>query len=124
MGEYKSEISGHLDIFVTDNEDELEGEKMKWREILVHGDPEGLRSFARLLMKLADTNQDDINELPVGAREHIHLRPTFDLSNSSEEVTVGRLDAKWTGHFYDRYIERNKGNTCVKAPLLPTKTKH
>lgn len=55
-------------------------------------------------MKLADTNQDKIDGLPRGAREHIHLRPKFDLSNSSEEVIVGRLDAKGTGDFYDRYV--------------------
>jgi len=108
MEEYKSEIFGHLDIFVTDNEDEFEGEKTKWKEILIHGDPEGLKSFARLLMKLADTNQDNIDRLPIGAREHIHLRPKFDLSNSSDEVIVGRLDAKGTGYFYDRYIEKSR----------------
>ena len=103
MGKYKSEILGHLDIFVTDSKDELEGEKMKWKEILIHGDSEGLRSFARLLMKLADTNQDNIDGLPIGAREHVHLRTKFDLSNSSEKVIVGRLDAKGTGHFYDGF---------------------
>jgi hypothetical protein len=108
MKKYKSEISGHLDIFVTENEDESEGEKTKWKEILIHGDPEGLKSFARLLIKLADTDQGTISGLPVGAREHIHLRPKFDLSNSSEEVIVGRLDAKGTGFFYDRYIKKNK----------------
>jgi hypothetical protein len=107
MENYKSEISGHLDIFVTDNEDEFEGEKMKWKEILIHGDPEGLKSFARLLMKLADTDQDKVDGIPIGAREHIHLRPKFDISNSSEEVIVGRLDAKGTGHFYDRYVEKS-----------------
>lgn len=107
MGKYKSEILGHLDIFVTANEDELGGEKMKWKEILIHGDPEGLKSFARLLMKLADTNQEDVDGLPIGARVHIHLRPKFDLSNSSEEVIVGRLDAKGTGYFYDRYIKKS-----------------
>lgn len=85
----------------------LDGEKMKWKEILIHGDPEGLKSFAQLLIKLADTNQENIDGLPVEAREHIHLRPKFDLSESSEEIIIGRLDAKGTGHFYDRYIEKN-----------------
>ena len=107
MEKYKSEIIGHLDIFVTENEDELEGEKMTWKEILIHGDPEGLKSFARLLIKLADTNQDNIKGLPFGGREHINLRPKFDLSDNSEEVIVGRLDAKGTGLFYDRYKKSN-----------------
>ena len=103
MEKYKSEIAGHLDIFVGKNEDEGE----KWNEILIHGDPEGLRSLARLLIKLADTNQDNIEGLPIGAREHIHLRPKFDLADSSEDVIVGRLDAKGTGLFYDRYKKSN-----------------
>ena len=50
---YGFEITGHLDIFVADNEDEFEGEIEKWQEVLIHGDPEGLRSFAKLLMKIA-----------------------------------------------------------------------
>lgn len=37
MDKYKTEISGHLDIFVSENEDELDGEKMKWKEVLIHG---------------------------------------------------------------------------------------
>ena len=80
-----------MDIIVTENEDELNGEKMKWKEILIHGDPEGLKSFAKILIKLAELNQDNVDGLPVGAREHIHLRPKYDLSRSSEEVIVGRL---------------------------------
>ena len=103
---YKSEIAGHLDIFVTENEDEFEGETTKWKEILIHGDPEGLKSFAHLLIKLADLNQDNIDGLPIGAREHKHLRPKFELSNSSNEVIVGRLDAKGTGQFYNGYVPK------------------
>jgi hypothetical protein len=106
MKKFESEITGHLDIFVTENEDELDGVKMQWKEILIHGDPEGLKSFAKLLIKLADLKQNDVDGLPTGAREHIHLRPKFDLSNSSEMVIVGRLDEKGTGAFYDRYISR------------------
>jgi hypothetical protein len=109
MKKNKSEIIGHLDIIVTENESELDGGKIQWKEVLIHGDPDGLRSLAKLLMKLADLNQEEVGKLPIGAREHIHLRPNLDLANSSEEVIVGRLDAKGTGAFYDRYISRNKG---------------
>jgi hypothetical protein len=94
MKKYKSEIFGHLDIIVTENEDELEGEKMKWKEVLIHGDPEGLKSFARLLIKLADTNQDDIDGLPIGAREHVHLRPKFDLSKKFRRSNCGTTGRK------------------------------
>jgi hypothetical protein len=108
MKKYKSAITGNLDIFIIQKEDEFEGEIMKWQDILIHGDPEGLKSLATLLTKLANTNQNDIVDLPIGAREHVHLRPKYDLSNSSEQVIIGRLDAKGTGAFYDRYIPPKK----------------
>jgi hypothetical protein len=107
MEKYKLEITGHLDIFVADNEDEFEGEIVKWQNILIHGDPEGLKSFAKLLTRIADLNQEDITDLPIGAREHIHLQPGLDTSGSSVEVIVGRIDAKGTGLFYDRYIAKS-----------------
>lgn len=106
MEKHQPAISGHLDIFVADHEDEFEGKKVRWQDVLIHGDPEGLRSFAQLLIRLADLNQDTIETLPVEAREHIHLRSGFDISKSSAEVIVGRMDAKGTGAFYDRYIEK------------------
>lgn len=100
----KSEISGNLDIFISENENEFEGEIVKWKEILIHGDSEGLKSLAKLLINLAELNQDEKTDLPIGAREHIHLQPNFDLSKSSVEVIVGRLDAKGTNEFYKRFI--------------------
>ena len=108
MKKYKSKIAGNLDIFIAQNEDECDGEIIKWQDILIHGDPEGLKSLAALLIKIADTNQEDMADLPIGAREHIHLRPKYDLSNSSIQVIIGRLDAKGTGAFYDRCIPREK----------------
>lgn len=107
MEKFKSQISGHLDIIVTENEDELDGEKMQWKEVLIHGDPDGLKSLAILLIELAELNQDNVDGLPIGAREHLHLRPKLELSNSSEEVIVGRLDAKGTGIFYESYIPKD-----------------
>ena len=101
------EITGHLDIIVTDNEDEFEGKIAKWQEVLIHGDPEGLRSFAELLMKIADLNQEDQTDFPIGAREHYHLRPNLELGKSSLETIVGRLDAKGTGSFYDKYVAKD-----------------
>jgi hypothetical protein len=108
MEKYKSVITGDLDIFIGQNEELHQGEIIKWQEILIHGDPEGLRSLANLLLKLADTNQNDLVDLPIGAREHVHLRRTVDLSKSSANVIIGRLDAKGTGAFYERYIPANK----------------
>lgn len=69
--------------------------------------PKGLRSFAKLLTRIADLNQEQKTELPIGAREHIHLRPDLDISKSSIEVIIGRIDAKGTGVYYDRYIAKS-----------------
>ncbi|WP_324680867.1 Imm32 family immunity protein [Hymenobacter sp. GOD-10R] len=103
MNSYQSALTGHLDLFVGHDEEEVAGERQPGQTILIHGDPEGLRSFAQLLLRLADRQQEELSALPVGAREHVSLRPDLDLSHSSVEVIVGRLDAKGTGEFYDRY---------------------
>ncbi len=107
MKEFTSEIKGHLDIFIVENEDFFDGKLEKWQDILIHGDPDGLRSFAQLLLSLANINQNDLTNLPNGAREHFHLRPNFDISKSSVDVIVGRIDAKGTGVFYDRYKRKD-----------------
>ncbi|WP_312194831.1 MULTISPECIES: Imm32 family immunity protein [Epilithonimonas] len=98
-----SEIDGDLDIFSYQNDDNE-------TKIMIHGDPEGLRSFAKLLLEIADLKQEEVSEeyLPIGAREHYHLRPKIELSKSSNEVIVGRLDAKGTGDYYDRFESKNK----------------
>ena len=107
MKNYTSHIKGHVDIKVIEDSDEFEGNIETWQEILIHGDPEGLRSLANLLIKIADLNQDDRADLPNGAREHVHLRPKLDLSTSSNQVTIGRLDAKGTGEFYQAFIRKD-----------------
>lgn len=116
MKKYKSEISGHVDIFIVNNEDEDNGKTINWQEILIHGDPEGLKSLAKLLIKIADTNQDELLKLPNGAREHFHLQPGFDISKSSEEVIIGRLDAKGSGLFMTDTFLRiiKKSDFCVE----------
>lgn len=105
-----NEIEGHLDIFISHNEDEYDGEFTKWDEILIHGNPEGLKSLAKLLIEIAELDQEKVKDkyLPIGAREHYHLRPGIELSKSSIEVIVGRLDAKGTGDFYESYISKDK----------------
>lgn len=103
------EIEGHLDIFVAQKEDDFNGKTSTCNEIFIHGNPEGLRSFAKLLIEIADLNQEEIDDkyLPIGAREHFHLRPKIELSNSSDSVIVGRLDAKGIGNFYDRFVAKS-----------------
>ena len=93
-----NEIEGEIDVFVSEN------------ELFIHGDPDGLKSFAKLLIEIAEFDQEktEDNYLPKGARVHYHLRPGIELSKSSNEVIVGRLDAKNTGNFYERFISKNK----------------
>lgn len=61
-------------------------------------------------MEIADLNQEAVDDtlLPVGAREHYSLRPNLELSKSSVNTLVGRLDAKGTGEFYDRFIAKDR----------------
>ena len=110
--EYKrikgDEIEGELDIFVSHNEDEFDGLITKWDEVLIHGNPEGLKSLAKLLIEIAELNQEEVEDkfLPIGAREHYHLTANIELSKSSNTVIIGRLDAKGTGEFYERFIPK------------------
>jgi hypothetical protein len=101
------EIKGHLDIFIGEEELDDDGNVASSQEVLIHGTPKGLRSFAKLLLQIADLNQEKA-PFPVGAREHYHLRPGWELSDSSIEVIVGRLDAKGTGEFYSRFVPKSK----------------
>ena len=48
-------IKGHLDIFVSHKEDTNNGEIIKWDEMLIYENPEGLNSFAKLLIEIAES---------------------------------------------------------------------
>jgi len=102
------EIQGVLDVFLARSEAEENGEITQVDEILIHGNPDGLRSLAKLLLEIAELNQEAVDDkyLPAGAREHYSLRPGIELSASSNQVVVGRIDAKTTGEFYARYISK------------------
>ncbi|WP_420154665.1 Imm32 family immunity protein [Siphonobacter sp.] len=104
----KSELKGHLDLIVIDSEDNAEEERTHGLQILIHGDSAGLKSLGQLLLQLAELDQKQESGLPVGARTHLHLLPNVDLSKSSSEVIIGRLDAKGTGEFYARYASKDQ----------------
>lgn len=105
-----NEIEGDLDIFTYHNKENYDGEFIEWDVISIHGNSKGLKSFAKLLIEIAELNQEEVEDkyLPPGARKHYHLRPNIELSKSSMEVIVGRLDAKVTGDYYDRFIQKEK----------------
>lgn len=104
------EIAGHLEIKVIENEDEFEGKIEKWNEILIHGDSEGLKSLAKQLVDLAELDQEKVENkyLPIGAREHLHLRPNLELSKSSTETIIGRLDSTGNKEFPANYKPKDE----------------
>lgn len=101
------EIDGHLEIKVIENDSDEDNEK--WNEILILGDSDGLKSLAKQLIYLAELDQDGVDDkyLPNGAREHLHLRPNLELSKSSIETIIGRLDSKVKKEFPTSYIPKD-----------------
>ena len=61
------------------------------REVLLFGDPTGLRSLARVLDALAEIDQSQI-VMPSGGKEHIHLAPEEHLDAFSSRLIVSRAD--------------------------------
>ena len=65
------------------------------RVVVLYGDPEGLRSLAKLLLVLADVDQSRICGLAsTDEHEHVHLEPDLDLCKSSVSLVLGRADDK------------------------------
>ena len=69
-------------------------------EVVIIGDPDGLRYLARLLSTIADFDQNT-SDAPSGSREHTHLVPETHLGYYSTPVEICRADAKETGEFPD-----------------------
>jgi hypothetical protein len=79
--------------------------------VFIGGDPNGLRSLAKMLNWLADADQESHPTMPDGEREHIHLcvGPTYDeLTLFSVNTELCRLDAKGTGELPDYYHKVNR----------------
>ncbi len=76
--------------------------------IFIGGDPDGLRSLAKLLCWIADFDQEK-SPFPDGDRHHVHLHRyvseefTGSLKQFSEETELCRLDAKGSGDFPEKY---------------------
>jgi len=92
-----SGIKGNVDIF--------SGSENGKKHVYIHGDPEGLKSFAGLLISIADVDQ---SEFFIDVSEHVHLTPDINISKSSDTTIVGRLDSPEKGMFPKRYIKKSK----------------
>ena len=92
-------IKGHLEI------------SKRRSGVFIGGDPKGLRSLAKILICLADADQESHPNMPDGEREHVHLYCTpqlRQLTPFSVETEICRLDAKGTGEFPDRYLTKSR----------------
>jgi len=64
-------------------------------EVIIDGDPEGLRSLAKLRETVAKVDQRKIKDLPARfAREHAHLNPGIHLGKNSAALVLGRAEDK------------------------------
>ena len=101
MNRNYTKVKGHLEIRAVDD-----GEQY----VFIHGDKNGLLSLSKLIAEIATIDQTKLNDLPIGAKEHVHLSPNVQLSKSSNSTIVGRLDAKGYGDFHDSYIPKDVNN--------------
>jgi hypothetical protein len=81
--------------------------------IFIGGDPCALRSFAKLLVWMANINQESLVTQPDGERCHVHLHARDaegfnSLTPFSSETEICRLDAKGTGEFPKQYQKLGK----------------
>jgi hypothetical protein len=66
-------------------------------KINIYGTPDGLKNFADALLKQANVDQSTMTYLKDHDTDHTHYKPSFPasiLSRSSDEVQLGRLDAR------------------------------
>jgi hypothetical protein len=75
----------------------------KGKTVALYGDPKGLRFLATLLNDVADVDQTQIpnNNCPqgIGTHYHVYEHDGRHVHPKSNDLLVGRLDAKGTGSF-------------------------
>jgi hypothetical protein len=101
-----NEIDGHLEIrVIKDSVTEPIDETLS---VHINGDRNGLKSLAEYLLYLAELNQEDVDDnlLPIGASEHGNLRPNIELSQTSNETILGRLDRKGKAELPAWYVSK------------------
>ena len=69
------------------------------KRVEIYGDPNGLRSFANFLIRIAEFDQSRLADirLPAGEGLHRHMVPVADCHPLSASCLCGRLDAKADG---------------------------
>lgn len=81
-------IDGHLRVSCYDGH--------QGQIVTLYGDPDGLRSLAKLLNNLATLNQQSvpIRNLPIGEGFHLHLLKSRGLASGSLDLDLGRSDKR------------------------------
>ncbi len=89
-------VNGNIQIWKIDEDGKS--------KVMIYGDPEGLKSLGKILIKLAEVNQENYSGMSDGERDHLHISPGYHLSEGSLETILGRLDAKGTGKFPKTFV--------------------
>ena len=85
------ELEGEIYIVAGKDEEEEIG------QVILSGDPAGLRSLGNILIAVADLNQSSIEGLPEDGSEHIHLYAGKHIGNgdlATHHLIISRLDMK------------------------------
>ena len=84
-------INGNLQIKTIDEDGRT--------KVMIYGDPNGMESFGKMLIKMSQVDQNKYIGMSDGERDHTHIYSGHHLSKDSLETIIGRLDAKGTGEF-------------------------
>jgi len=105
------EIQGELDIFVSHSQEGNHYQSVTGNEILIHGNPEGLRSLAKLLLEIAELNQEAVEDkfLPVGARELIIYERELNYQKAQTKLLLADLRPKEQVLFTTGLYQKIKG---------------
>jgi hypothetical protein len=77
-------------------------------EVTIYGDPEGLRSLAKVLQFVADINQSLLQDgMPTEDSFHCHVFPGEHFSVPSLPLRIGRVDTA-SGRFRDEVFASPK----------------
>ena len=64
-------------------------------EVIIDGDPEGLKFLAKVCMAPADVDQKKYKNFSRFEREHLHLDPGIYLGENSARLILGRAEDKF-----------------------------
>jgi hypothetical protein len=85
-------------------------------EVIIAGDPSGLKSLGMVLIAMSEIDQSQIDSLPDDESEHIHLNPGRHIGIgklATHRLIISRLDTK-SGGLKDYYKSNLPSQRAVK----------